>query len=129
MAAWWRPSRPGLMRAGAWCQGPLRRLAHARLATVPAGGAQDLRNRRSERIHESVWQRIAKEDGPPLPSPYRDQAFLTWIDRNKDRTEPLSPYEIGILRDLPTVAPETTLPRPHRVTAMFDRIVEWLGGT
>jgi uncharacterized protein (DUF2235 family) len=83
----------------------------------------------SERIHESVWRRVAEEDGPPLPHPYRDEEFLGLLRAYKHRMEPLSPYETSLLGDLQTVEAEKTLPRSHRVTSFCDRIVNWLGGS
>jgi uncharacterized protein (DUF2235 family) len=83
----------------------------------------------SERIHESVWRRVAKEDGQPLPSPYRNEEFLTCLEQHREQKEPLSAYELGLLDDLSSTAPEKTLPRSHRVMSLCDRIVEWLGGS
>lgn len=82
----------------------------------------------SERIHESVWRRVDKELGLPLPSPYRDDTFIAFLDANKTRMEPLSAYETAILLDIPTTLPEKTLPRSHRNPSFCDRIVEWFGG-
>ncbi len=83
----------------------------------------------SERIHESVWQRVTKDGGQPLPSPYRNEQFLPWLEQHRERQEPLSAYELDLLGDLSDTAPEKTLPRSHRVTSFCDRIVEWLGGS
>lgn len=83
----------------------------------------------SERIHESVWRRLAGEEGPPLPHPYRDPEFRTFLEAHKDRMQPLSDYELGLIRDLHTVEAEKTLPRAHHRMSFCDRIVESLGGS
>jgi uncharacterized protein (DUF2235 family) len=83
----------------------------------------------SERVHESVWRRLSKDDGPPLPSPYRDEQFPTLLTGLADRMERLSQFETDILRDLRTVSPQKVLPRSHRVDTLCDRLVRWLGGS
>jgi hypothetical protein len=80
-------------------------------------------------VHESVWRRLSKEDGPPLPSPYRDEQFPTLLAKFADRMEPLSQFEKDILRDLSTVPPQKLLPRSHQVTTFCDHVVRWLGGS
>jgi hypothetical protein len=82
----------------------------------------------TEYIHESAWMRANGTYGVPSPAPYRDTAFKTFLDHYKARMMPLSPFESGILDQIPHVVPELILPRTHRNRAFCDMVVAALGG-
>ena len=82
----------------------------------------------SERIHESVFMRAEDKTGKPDPSPYRNAEFCAFLKFHQGRMEKLSQFERDLVRDLPTVAAEATLPERHRRLSLCDRIVGQLGG-
>jgi hypothetical protein len=82
----------------------------------------------SEHIHESAWMRMDEVNGPPVPAPYRDQAFKAFLEQNRTRMMPLSEYEREVLHRIGEVTSEPILPRSRRKRSFCDRIVIALGG-
>jgi hypothetical protein len=83
----------------------------------------------TEKIHESVWMRAFPAAAQPVPAPYRDAAFRSFLKVNDSKKAPLSSLEKDILGRMKTEEKERILPRRFRNRTFCDRLISALGGT